>query len=228
MEKYVSSYTPTLNTLVKASRGIGPARDTPPRLLLIAQPEAPGQRQIQSVHKEVHQIQQIIPLVDVLLERDGIRKEVLSKLTSHHWVHFACHGTQDLQEPFQSRFHLSDEPLSLLDIIRAQMPNAEFAYSAACHSAAGDKNRPDEIIHLAAGLQFSGFRSVIGTLYAMADLDGPSVAQEVYKHMFRRVELQEGTVDFRDAAEALHLATKKLRDSKVPVERWINFIHIGA
>ncbi|KAG1824273.1 hypothetical protein EV424DRAFT_1394948 [Suillus variegatus] len=36
------------------------------------------------------------------------------------------------------------------------IPQAEFA-------------RPDEVIHLAAGIQFSGFKSVVGTLWEVDD-----------------------------------------------------------
>ncbi|KAG8920369.1 hypothetical protein FRC02_000949 [Tulasnella sp. 418] len=70
----------------------------------------------------------------------------------------------------------------------------------------------------------------------MADADGPALAEQIYKYMFRRVgrgkgrETVENGVDFRDSAEALHNAIKALRDRKegFPLEKWINFVHIGA
>lgn len=61
----------------------------------------------------------------------------------------------------------------LLDIVNARLPNAEFAFLSACESATGDPNTPDEVLHLAAALQFAGFCSVAGTLWAMDDRDGP-------------------------------------------------------
>ncbi|KAG2738312.1 hypothetical protein P692DRAFT_201476347 [Suillus brevipes Sb2] len=37
------------------------------------------------------------------------------------------------------------------------------------HTAVGDKEIPDEVIHLAASLQLSGFNSVVGTLWEVDD-----------------------------------------------------------
>jgi CHAT domain-containing protein len=59
---------------------------------------------------------------------------------------------------------MSDEHLTLLDIIERDIPHAEFAFLPACHIALGNKETPDEVIHLAAGLQFSGFKIVVSTL----------------------------------------------------------------
>ncbi|KAG1895512.1 uncharacterized protein F5891DRAFT_1057828 [Suillus fuscotomentosus] len=43
-------------------------------------------------------------------------------------------------------------------------PQADCTFLSACHTAVGDEQTLDEVIHLAAGLQFSGFKSAIGTL----------------------------------------------------------------
>lgn len=72
-----------------------------------------------------------------------------------------------------------------LDIIEKGLAHAELAVLSACHSAAGDRATPDEVLHLTSAMQFAGFRSVVGTLWAMADDDGPVVAEEFYKHMLR-------------------------------------------
>ncbi|KAG8923961.1 hypothetical protein FRC02_010781 [Tulasnella sp. 418] len=237
-DMYISSYTSSLSALMKAiqaGRMLGkqePSSAQIPHLLMIAQPETPTQVKIPSVLDELDKIQQIVPNLDTLLGENARREAVVGALRTHSWVHISCHGVQRIRDPFKSCFKLYDKPLHVLDIIEARLPHAEFAFLSACHTAAGDERSPDEKIHLAAGLQFAGFRSVIGTMYAMADIDGPQVAEAVYKHLFRHVgkEISEGDVlvDYRDAAEALNIATRALRNSGVPVERWINFIHIGA
>jgi CHAT domain-containing protein len=113
----------------------------------------------------------------------------------------------------------------LLELIQAKLPNAELAFLSACHSAEGGHITPDERIHLAAALQFCGFRSVVGTLWAMDDKDGPMISKEFYKHMFRN---PGNKADFRDSAEALNVAIRAMRKNGVPLERWILFVHIGA
>jgi CHAT domain-containing protein len=130
-------------------------------------------------------------------------------------------------QPFRSSFQLHDRSsLALVDVIQARLTDAEFAFLSACHTAAGDMvGTPDEVIHLAAALQFCGFRSVVGTLWAMEDVDGRDATEHFYKHMFRN----PGTIpNFRDAAEALNLATRTMRKRKLGLDRWVKFVHIGA
>jgi len=59
----------------------------------------------------------------------------------------------------------------------------------------------------------------------MDDQDGPTISKEFYKHMFRK---PGNEADFRDSAEALNVAIRALRKNRVPLERWILFVHIGA
>ncbi|KAG8917539.1 hypothetical protein FRC02_003053 [Tulasnella sp. 418] len=232
---YVSSYTPTLSALVRSFKNqqLFSSNCAIPPLVIIAQPKADGQDEIPNVKMEIQRIQEVVPVVKVLMHEQTAHDVVIAHLRQYPWAHFASHGSQDSTDPFNSCFHLYGRPLTLLDIIQAHLPDAQFAFISACHSATGDHTNPDEIIHLAAGLQFSGFRSVIGTMSAMADIDGPVVAEEVYKYMFRHIqkrkeEAEDVLVDYKDAAQALHIATKVLRESGVPLERWINFIHIGV
>jgi hypothetical protein len=66
---------------------------------------------------------------------------------------------------------------------------------------------------------------VVGTLWAMADIDGPDVAEDFYGYMFREAG---AAGDFRGSAAALNHATREMRKRRVPIDRWINFVHIGA
>ena len=126
----------------------------------------------------------------------------------------------------KSVFHLHDGNLELRRLMQISFPRAELAVLSACNTATGDvENAPDEVIHLAAAMQFCGFRSVVGTLWPMKDEDGPNVALEFYGYMFRRG--QGHTPDFRDSAAALNHAVKSLQRAKVPIDRWINFVHFG-
>ena len=135
---------------------------------------------------------------------------------------------QDPTDPFHSRFLLrGDRSLRLVDIVSKHLPTAELAFLSACHSARGDAAAYDEAIHLAAGMQFAGYRGVIGTMWSMGDEDGPVVARAFYSHMVRKREDEGGRMDYRDAAEALGKATRALRRAGVPLERWICFVHYG-
>jgi len=45
------------------------------------------------------------------------------------------------------------------------LPNASIAFLSACHSAAGDQDQPDEVVHLGAAMLGAGFQSVIATMW---------------------------------------------------------------
>ncbi|KAG1730513.1 CHAT domain-containing protein [Suillus paluster] len=142
------------------------------------------------------------------------------------WVHLACHGKQDHEQPYHSRFAMRDKPLKLLDIMENNAPQAEFAFLSACHTAVGDEETPDEVIHLAAGLQFSGFKSVIGTLWAVDDAVAKHVVEAFYHKMFENLE--DGDMDCTKAALALNHATRTVPKKEVPLEQRMVFIHIGV
>ncbi|KAG1791886.1 uncharacterized protein HD556DRAFT_1214568, partial [Suillus plorans] len=63
-------------------------------------------------------------------------------------------------------------------------PQAEFAFLSACHTAVGDEEMPDEVIHLATGIQFSGFKNVVGTLWEVDDAVAKHVVEVFYEYMF--------------------------------------------
>ncbi|KAG8846282.1 hypothetical protein FRB96_002034 [Tulasnella sp. 330] len=193
-------------------------------MLVIGQADATGQVEIGQVKEELRRLKQLIPNATILEGDEGTREAVLDALKIHKWAHFACHGHQDT---VRSNFSLFDGPLDLIDIVRTRLPHAEFAMLSACHSAAGDENTPDEAIHLAGGMQFAGFRSVVGTMWGISDIDGPLMAESFYKSMMG--EAMKG-LDCRNAAKALSAAVMALRRSErgIGLERWIPFVHFGV
>lgn len=155
---------------------------------------------------------------------EATQASALEALRCNTWVHLACHGKQDLVHPSNSRFAMSNKPLTLLDIVENNVPQAEFAFLSACHAARGDEKTPDEVILLAAGLQFSGFKSVIGSLWEVDDAVAKHVVEAFYENMFK--DLDEGVMDCTKAAWALNKATYAVK-KKVPLEQRIGFVHIG-
>lgn len=232
---FISSYTPTLSALATAYTHEFTTRlsrdEKLPRILAIGVPKSAEFEDLEAVLEELGHIKEIVPHIKLLQDQGATLDAVIQDIRDHSWIHFACHGQQDIVHPFDSCFHLHDKPLTLYNIIQARLSNPEFAFLSACHTAHGDERTPDETIHLAAGLQFAGFQSVIGTLWAMEDQDGPEMATVFYEYMFRETG---NPPDYRRAAEALNTATqnlRKLRNSDgrcVSKARWVNFIHIGV
>ncbi|KAF8157609.1 CHAT domain-containing protein [Mycena galopus ATCC 62051] len=224
----ISSYIPTLDTLLASP----PPEVHEPKMLAVAQPEMPGDHRLDLPFalKELDMIERHVPTT--WLTKLGTKEEptsvgrVLSLLPDASFVHFACHGSQDLVNPLESALLLGDGDLKVSKIMQNPIQNASLAFLSACETAKGDEKVPDEAIHLAATLLFAGFRGVVGTMWTMHDEDGPEVVDVFYNHVFgTSPELQP---DSTKAAEALHLAVKKLRtEKKVSFQRWVPFIHLG-
>jgi CHAT domain-containing protein len=181
---------------------------------------------------ETRIVQSIKTQVKTLISATATPTAVLEHLQDHRFMHIVCHGILEPGKPFDSSFKLyRGNRLTLLNIIQSRLPNAEFAFLAACHTAElTDGSLSDEALHLTAAIQYSGFRSVVGTMWEMADKDGPHLAQNFYNSVFPPGE-SEGACYYERTAEALRDAVIRLRGRAgegVSLERWVNFVHYGA
>ncbi|KAI0293138.1 CHAT domain-containing protein [Multifurca ochricompacta] len=223
---YIPSYTPTLSALIE-SRKPSPKTSYQPSLLLVANPD----ESLPGAFGEMEIIQSFNSRVPVttLCGKNATPAGVVEGLRHHGLVHFVCHGKLETGKPFDASFKLfNDKHLTLLDIVRSQLPAAEFAFLAACHTAElTDDSIADEGLHLTAAVQYCGFRSVVGTMWEMADVDGSEIAENFYKSMFSGNG--QGVHYHLRSARALRDATRKMRRKKgMTLERWVNFVHYGA
>lgn len=154
---------------------------------------------------------------------DATVNAVLDKMEEYSWVHFACHGSQNIGDPTKSAFHLHNGDLTLADITKKDFKNKGLAFLSACQTATGDKELPDEAVHLAAGMLMAGYSSVIATMWSIHDGDAPVVAQCIYADL-----LKDSSMDCSRGAKALHESIRYLRQvAEVPFERWVPFVHMG-
>jgi CHAT domain-containing protein len=224
---YISSYTPTLATLVHARRSVSQHASTQ-YFVAIGQGNPDRGKELRCVAPELAAIaQRLGPIVSSFTSlQDNLAtvQGALDALNHNQWLHLACHGMPNQTQPFESSFTMRDGPLMIKDIIRSDWQNPEFAFLSACHTTVGGKKSPDESIHLAAAMQFSGFRSVVGSMWSVDD----EVAQEVVSTFYDNLVNDSGRLDCTRAAVALHKAVKKLRRNNVPLEQQIVFVHIGV
>jgi CHAT domain-containing protein len=224
LDLYIPSYTPTLSSLIESQKGGVETFETP-SILLVGQPD----KSMPEAFKEVQVVQAIGPRVTSLISAKATPGTVLERLRDHRFTHFVCHGVLEPGKPFEASFELyQGVRLTLLDIVRSRLPEAEFAFLSACHTAElTDESLADEGLHLAAAMQSCGFRSAVGTMWAMADTDGRDLAGNFYKSVFSG--RWEGVPHYARTAKALRDAVKKVRRKRgVNLERWVNFVHYGA
>ncbi|KAG0693350.1 CHAT domain-containing protein [Suillus ampliporus] len=223
---YISSYTPTLAALIRARQQISRDASTQ-HFVAIGQANPVRGKELQCVAPELDIVAQHVAPVVPFTSLSGNHATVqgaFDSLSRNQWLHLACHGMPNRQKPFESSFAMRDGPLTIKDIIRSHLQNPEFAFLSACHTTVGDKSSPDEAIHLAAAMQFSGFRSVIGSMWSVDD----EVARQIVSAFYGYLVDESGRLDCTRAAGALHKAVKSLRKMNIPLEQQIVFVHIGV
>jgi CHAT domain-containing protein len=246
----VSSYISTLSSLHKARSEWKSVPRTELAGLLVCEAssgEGPA-RHLPNAANEVHIVRDCFESAQAHVLNEPSAHTSLSRLrtllkgTPAHILHLACHGIQD-SNPLKSAILLQDGRLTIEDIMQLHLPHAVLAFLSACQTAKGDRNAPDQAVHLAASMLFCGFRSVIGTMWCagrtapgstdrtltlfvhrlMHDEDGPKVARRVYEALFERDSL-----DLDDIPYALDEAVQALRHAGVPASRWALFMHMGG
>ncbi|KAI0311400.1 CHAT domain-containing protein [Amylostereum chailletii] len=268
LDLVISSYTPTLSTLLEleahrtSALPFSPSSSVPapPLLLAISQPDAPGHRPLPYARAEMQRIRAAVP-PDQLVVLEGpagtlaaVRGHLTLPNRRPRWLHFACHATQDARLAYSSAFVLHDGMLELSELMRllrpradsgpgspsnsgAELagrsptpPTAELACLLACHTAATQSRTSgaDDALNLAFGLHSAGFRGVVGSMWEIADVDGPAVSGAVYGAIFGEGGERESDARAEKAAEGVNRAARQIRDAGAGPERWATFIHIGV
>jgi hypothetical protein len=223
-ERVVSSYIPTLTALARA-RQVPPLR--PRRHLTVAMPNNPELPPLPAVAAELSILAHYFPPGPGSLQLIGpqaTRSAVLTAVDDCTWAHFACHDGQRPDAPDLSGFMLFDKTLTIADLAAQPSRYRDLAFLSACQTAIGSVRHPDEALHLAAALQFLGYRHVIATMWSIADSAAAKVAGSVYAALVRD---DEPTAEL--AAVALHQATRALLH-RFPwnAHIWAPYIHLGA
>ncbi|QRW25669.1 CHAT domain protein [Rhizoctonia solani] len=220
----ISSYTPTLGFLLHGDR---PSSLPTSSILTVGQESTPGLGDLPETVLELAKIRQYLPLhtYTELTRLDATKNTVLDMMQTHDWVHFACHAHQDINDPTESGFFLSDGTLSIASITERSLKNKGLAFLSACQTATGDKTLTDESVHLASAMLAAGYWGVVATMWSIQDSDGPMVAGKFYEKV-----IKDGRMDHTEAAKALHVAVGNLRAEvgETQFERWVPFVHFGA
>ncbi|MER5406037.1 CHAT domain-containing protein [Streptomyces sp. NPDC002769] len=233
LDRAVCSYAPTVNSLVHARRREAerpdPVRPEPTAPLIVAVAEAPdaGSPPLEGVREEATRLARR-PGARLLLAEDAVRQSVLDALPHHAWAHFACHAVGALSGAAAGHVVLHDHataPLTLSDIARLRLPEAELAYLSACETTSGRREFADEALHITGAFHMAGFTHVVGTLWAVADDTSLEVTDRFYA-VFDPSHPFPG-----HTAHALHEAVREIRENVEGVREnpslWAPYIHVG-
>ncbi|PFG95872.1 tetratricopeptide repeat protein [Saccharopolyspora erythraea NRRL 2338] len=218
LDAVVSSYTPTLRTLARTRARLP---TTKRRQLTVALEHTPGLHDLPGTAVEAAHLHAVHDGIAPLTDHHATKDRVLAAMSEATWAHFACHATADLAEPSRGGLRLHDDTLTLPEISRLRLEQAELAYLSACSTAHHGARHADESLHLASAFQLAGFRHVIASLWPLDDRVAAVAAHDLYRGL-----PGGGTAD--DAATALHHVTRGLREAHPDrPDLWAPLIHSG-
>jgi CHAT domain-containing protein len=167
----VSSYAPTVTTLLRAQRASAPLPRDRLSFALVAEQRAQDATllTIPGVDEEIKHVAAVTKShrINAIYQQVGLTtvKGTSAMMQAANIVHLACHGIQDNEDATQSGFCLGDGRLTISKLMELKLDGAFLAFLSACETAKGDKEQPDQAMHLAAAMLFSGFKSVIATMW---------------------------------------------------------------
>ena len=222
---YIISYTPTLSALI-ASRKPDSGTQTPalPTLLIARpSPSPPG------AWPDAQVLHDLDLQATCLGRGNATLANVLDGLQRHQFACIAYNGDIKTGRPFEASIRFPNgEYLTLLDFVRSHHPAGEFALLPGSHTAElTEGSIPDEALHLSAAVQYSGYLSVIGTLWEMDDStdEEQDLAKAVLLSMFSGKGGEEPY--YERSAMALRDAVQQMR-CNLPLVRWVGYVHYGA
>ena len=137
----------------------------------------------------------------VFFEHRATRKDIQAALPGATYLHFACHGAFDAEDPLESVLYLAEGDMLLLrDLLdgNLDLSTTWLGVLSACQSGVTDfRHVPDEVIGFPAGFLQARVPGVISTLWPVADISTALLLARFYQH-----HLQDGL----DAAVALQRA----------------------
>ena len=201
---------------------------------MLISPNTPDLPPIPFTRQEIHDLKTLVDQFTIkallLEDAEATTEKVKAEMNTYSWVHFACHGIQDVSDPLKSGVHLYDDRLELLEIMRQKISNPELVFLLACQMSKGDVKLSEEVVHLAAGMLAAGYCGVVGTMWSISDLHGPKFAKWFYEYLLEE-NGSEG-LDSTRAAYALDYAMRKVRETLGEDETafltWVPYVHFGC
>lgn len=223
-----SSYTPTLRSLISARKArdlrnsVSASREQE-RLLLVSVGHRAGQQALPATARFRDFLTNLIPThrLTTLEGPKATTSNVKRALGRHRRAHFDCHGRQDPDIPTRTGLVLYDRDLTIDDLAEVRTRRPEFAFLAACSTAAPDHQNIDEMVSVTSVLHYRGYQSVIGTMSPVLDSSTERIATQIYQQLAE-------TPPPGSAAGLLHNAVSQERQRRPNhPSTWVPFIHVG-
>ncbi len=181
---------PRLAALVKAGSGAPPAVDA------VLNSTRTDYRRLPFTAREAAQISAQFPPgdVDQLTGLNATRERLLAlDWSQYRFIHFATHGLVDAQVPqlsalivgfYDARGNPVDGAIRVADL-SLQTLTADVAVFSACDTALGGEVLSEGLVGIGSTTLARGARSVVASLWPVADEIGARLMTEFYQHLLR-------------------------------------------
>ena len=133
---------------------------------------------------------------------NAIKVSYLELLNQANTLISSHHASCRFDNPLESKLELGDDNLTLSELLKLRLPYLNDIFLSACESDLGiSKNMTDDVLTLSLGFISAGARSVVGSLWKVADISAALFS--LLYHQARKVG--------QDRTTALQHAQKQLR-----------------
>lgn len=148
-----------------------------------------------SSRREVAQITALYPaMASAYLAADATEERVKQVAGGAKYLHFATHGLLDEQFPLDSGLVLTRTPggagagrengvLQAWEIFDHLKLNADLVVLSACETALGVEMGGEGLVGLSRAFQYAGARSVLASLWSVADDSTADLMHSFYRHL---------------------------------------------
>jgi CHAT domain-containing protein/Tfp pilus assembly protein PilF len=143
--------------------------------------------------QEVKSIAALYPQAEVYLGREATEERAKSIASEPRLVHFACHGVLDERFPLNSALALTvpEKPtegqdnglLQAWEIFESVRLDADLVTLSACDTGLGREMAGEGLIGLTRAFQYAGARSVLASLWGVADRSTARFMQSFYGYL---------------------------------------------
>jgi CHAT domain len=172
-------YVPSARVLAAVRRRQVPAKE--PGFLVIPQLIGAGSS-LEGARTEVNEVASYFQSATILGQEDITTHGIRRAIGSVGWLHAACHGFADPEDPLASGLVLGQgERFTLRDLFEANQGHLLVAVLSACQTNVPDLRLPDEATSLATGLLMGGCRAVIASAWQVPDSATSALMQLFYR-----------------------------------------------
>jgi len=229
LDRFVVQYGLSAITWRHCRRIASDRRDASPSILAVGNPHPlhDGYDDLLGAEAEAEAVALKFGEAAILLcGRAATNEAVEEQLARFSYLHFACHGTFDIEHPSESSLLLGNGELSLIHlIVRGERIPARLVVMSACQTALVDLQRyPEEPVGLPAGFIEAGSPAAIGTFWSIDDVPTALLVDHLYNLL-----LEPQQPELRPTpAEALRRAQIWLRGvTRQEVEQYLRESVIG-